>query len=220
MSELIKIKVVISKKIEIAKNIFLFEFQKEDQSELPEFSPGSHIVVKTPSGKSRKYSLCYLSSDNSKYSIAVKYEGHGRGGSKSLVVDTKVGDALYISDPKNDFKFNGVYGGKYIFIAGGIGITPIYSMIQLLELSENDNWELHYLTKNREVSAFFDELKSNELRGKVNVYHSEDSSSERIDLDNILYDQNDANLYCCGPDSLMTDVKNKTSHWSEGRVKL
>src|SRR6266705_1555235 len=116
---------------EIAQDIRLFEFRRPHGAELPEFTPGAHVTIRVPNGSLRKYSLCNDPAERDRYSIAVKREPTGRGGSISLMDETKVGDELMVSAPVNDFKL-ARNAQAFVFIAGGIGITPIMSMIRHL----------------------------------------------------------------------------------------
>src|SRR4051812_12250688 len=112
-------------------DIRLFELRANEGGELPEFSPGAHISVCTPNGMIRKYSLCNDPAERDRYVIAVLRESQGRGGSISMVDETAEGSELVVSAPRNDFPLTHSPAG-YTFIAGGIGITPILSMIRYL----------------------------------------------------------------------------------------
>ena len=117
-----------------AKDIRSFELRRDDGGELPEFTAGSHISLRVPNGLIRKYSLCNDPAERDRYVIAVLREPAGRGGSVSLVDDAKDGDEILIAPPRNDFPLVKSPAG-YTFIAGGIGITPIMSMIRHLKSS-------------------------------------------------------------------------------------
>src|SRR5712675_319340 len=96
---------------------------------LPEFSAGAHIGVHVPNGMLRKYSLCNDPAERDRYQVAVKREGNGRGGSCSLIDDTKAGDELDVIAPVNDFGLP-PRAQDFLFIAGGIGVTPFMAMIR------------------------------------------------------------------------------------------
>src|SRR5262249_29393292 len=116
----------------IADEIHLYELRIPDGAALPEFSAGSHVSVKVPSGLVRKYSLCNDPGERDRYVIAVKREANGRGGSESLIRDAAAGATLLVSPPVNNFALVKSTAG-YLFVAGGIGITPIMAMIRHLE---------------------------------------------------------------------------------------
>src|SRR5262245_41278334 len=88
----------------VAQDIREFTLVSADGSELPEFTPGSHVLVQAPTGVTRRYSLCDAPDERDHYTIAVKREANGRGGSISMVDDIRVGDALYVSAPRNEFE--------------------------------------------------------------------------------------------------------------------
>ncbi len=103
----------------IAEGIYTFELRHPDGSDLPEFTCGSHVSLRVPSGAVRKYSLCNDPAERDRYVVGVRREPEGRGGSISLIDGTKAGDELLVSAPRNDFKLVRSAAG-YIFIAGGI----------------------------------------------------------------------------------------------------
>lgn len=201
----------------VADGIRSFELVQPDGSPLPEFSPGSHVKVQTPSGTLRKYSLCNAPHERHRYLIAVKREAEGRGGSLSMHDNLRKGDTLLTSLPENAFPL--VPGPKgYLFIAGGIGITPILSMIRSLEEMPPARWRLIYLTRSPETTAFLTELTGPELGAKVRVHHDHADASSAFDLWPMLEKPNTAHVYCCGPRPLMEAVRDMSGHWSRGNV--
>src|ERR1700680_1114914 len=119
----------VRKKSEIADGVFLFELRSPTGADLPPFMPGSHITVTAPSGQKRRYSLCNDNSERNHYLIAVKQETSGRGGSLSFTTVVKEGDRITPEPPANEFEMSASEPRSFIFIAGGIGITPIRAMI-------------------------------------------------------------------------------------------
>ena len=120
----------VTRNEEIAGGIHLLEFRHPQGHPLPEFTAGAHIGVHVPKGMLRKYSLCNDPAERERYQIAVKRETNGRGGSRSLIDDAKAGDELTITAPVNDFGLP-PRAQDFLFIAGGIGVTPIMAMILL-----------------------------------------------------------------------------------------
>src|SRR3954468_13024761 len=118
----------IAEKAEIAKGIFRFELVHPEGAELPEFTPGAHVSIRTPNREVRKYSLSNDPAEREHYVIAVKREEPGTGGSLSLTSEATVGDLVEVSYPRNDFELAANIS-NFLFIAGGIGITPILSMM-------------------------------------------------------------------------------------------
>src|SRR3954465_3608580 len=110
----------------IAAGIHLFELRDPGGAALPAFTAGAHVQVTSPAGLVRKYSLCNDPSERDRYVIAVKRDPEGRGGSVDLVDHTGAGHTLEITAPHNSFDL-AAKAQSFIFIAGGIGITPILS---------------------------------------------------------------------------------------------
>ena len=198
-----------------AKDIRLFELKRDDGGDLPEFTPGSHISLRVPNGLVRKYSLCNDPAERDRYVIAVLREAAGRGGSASLVDDAKDGDEILIAPPRNDFPLVKSPAG-YTFIAGGIGITPIMSMIRHLK-STGGRFKLYYCTRSPEQTAFRDELSGPEFRGQVVIHHDGGDPARALDLWPVL-EQPKGHVYCCGPRGLMAAVRDMTGHWSPSAV--
>ncbi len=201
----------------VADGIRLFEFARDDNAALPEFTPGAHLKVKTPNGLVRRYSLTSDPDDRDFYQIAVKREAEGGGGSRSMVDDARVGDLLEVAAPRNDFAL-AANAPSYIFIAGGIGITPFMSMARHLVNAGGKPFRLYYLGRNPSAMAFAEEFAGPAFRGRV-VMHSDDGDPDRAyDLWPVLERPKGAHLYCCGPRGLMQSVRDMTGHWSSASV--
>ncbi|MBM3607613.1 MAG: hypothetical protein FJX29_04035, partial [Alphaproteobacteria bacterium] len=147
---------------EIAEGIRLFELRDPGGAALAPFEPGGHVEVCTPSGEWRKYSLCNDPAETERYVIAVKREENGRGGSRSMCDSLREGAMIEIREPRNDFKLVKSHGG-YVFIAGGIGITPIMAMMRALLGEGQGAFRLIYLSRSPATAAFLDELKAPEF---------------------------------------------------------
>ena len=194
-----------------------FEIRRTDGGRLPAFTPGSHIRIQTPNGLVRKYSLTNSAEETHRYLIAVKREEQGRGGSKSLWEDLRMGAPVRISEPSNAFAL--VEKAKsLIFIAGGIGITPILSMIRSMGELPIAPWTLYYLSPSLEQTAFLQELTSGQYPGKVVVHHTDGKPNNRFDLWPVLEKENTGHVYCCGSNSLMEAVRDMTGHWSHAHI--
>ena len=209
--------VKISGKDRVAEDIYRFELTPVHGNELPSVEAGAHIEIEAPNGLIRKYSLCQGPDEDEKYIIVVKREEEGKGGSKSLVDETNTGDEIRISRPVNDFPLTG-RPTRYLFIAGGIGITPIYSMIQTLLQTAGKPFKLYYITRSPEETTFLDEFQAPEYQGKVIIHHDGGDPDKFFDLWSVLEQQKGAYLYCCGPRQLMEDVKDMTGFWSGSSV--
>jgi phthalate 4,5-dioxygenase reductase component len=201
----------------IAEGIHLLEFRDAAGKPLPEFTAGAHIAIRVPNGLLRKYSLCNDPAERDRYQVAVKREVDGRGGSSNLIDNTKTGDDLMVAAPVNDFKLP-PRAQDFLFIAGGIGITPIMAMIRQVQ-AEAKRFRLYYCTRSRETTAFIDELSAPEFSGLVTVHHDQGDPARALDLRPILAERrNREHLYCCGPRPLMEAVRAMTDHWSPTAV--
>ncbi len=208
----------IARIIDAAEGIRSFELVQPDGSELPPFTPGSHVKVQVPNGLLRKYSLCNDPAERHRYVITVKRDAEGQGGSVSLCDEAREGDTLPTSLPDNAFPL--VEDAKrHIFIAGGIGITPILSMIRSFGELPPAPWKLYYLSRSPETTAFLEELSAPEYKGKVVVHHDHGDPGNSLDLWPVLERPTPGtHVYCCGPRGLMDAVRDMAGHWSGKNV--
>jgi phthalate 4,5-dioxygenase reductase subunit len=199
-----------------AADIFVFELRSPEGGELPPFTAGSHLIVRSPNGSVRKYSLCNDPAERGRYVIAVKRDPSGRGGSVDLVDNTRAGDRLEVSPPHNAFDL-APRAPSFIFIAGGIGITPILSMARQLNADARP-YKLYYCTRSAEATAFRDELAGDVFKGKVVIHHDGGDPEKSLDLWPILEKPTTAHVYCCGPRPLLEEVRDMTGHWSSAAI--
>lgn len=201
----------------LAEGITRFELRAPDGAALPPFEPGAHIGIDVPGAGWRKYSLCNDPADPSFYEIAVKREVGGRGGSAALQDRVRTGDVLKATAPRNDFPL-AARAPSFVFIAGGIGITPIMSMMRHLNATSGPRYKLYYLTRSAEATAFREVLSQPEFQGKVVLHHDEGDPARAFDLWPLLERPGTAHLYCCGPRPLLEAVRDMTGHWSSARI--
>lgn len=207
----------ITRVYDAAEGIRSFELTQPDGSELPQFTAGSHVKVQAPNGALRKYSLCNDPAERHRYVITVKRDDRGQGGSISMHDDAREGDILPTSLPDNAFPL-AANAKSYLFIAGGIGITPILSMIRSFGELAPAPWKLYYLSRSPETTAFLEDLSSPELRKNVRIHHDHGDLAKALDLWPVLEKPNTAHIYCCGPRPLMESVRDMSGHWSPGNV--
>ncbi|MEJ2375146.1 MAG: PDR/VanB family oxidoreductase [Pseudolabrys sp.] len=201
----------------LADGVNLIELRDSDGKLLPQFSGGAHITVRVPNGLLRKYSLCNDPNERDRYQVAVKREANGHGGSSTLIDTIKAGDQLMVAPPVNDFELPR-RAQDFLFIAGGIGITPIMAMIRQVK-AEGKRFRLFYCSRSPETTAFADELSKPEYEGLVTIHYDQGDPSCALDLKPILTERkNREHLYCCGPRPLMEAVRHMTDHWSPTAV--
>ncbi|WP_327150993.1 PDR/VanB family oxidoreductase [Nocardia sp. NBC_01329] len=170
-------------------------------AELPSWEPGAHLALHLPNGLVREYSLCSDPADRSRWTVAVLRKPDSRGGSTYIHDLLPVGGLLEVEGPRQNFALG--VAARHILVAGGIGITPILSMVRNLH-RDGANWTLLYTGRSRSTMAFLDEIDS--LPADRVTIHADDAAAGRYpDLDGLLGDiDDDVVAYCCGPESLMT----------------
>jgi ferredoxin-NADP reductase len=173
-------------------------------SPLPAWTPGAHIDVVLPSGLVRQYSLCG-EPDDPEYMIAVLREPDGRGGSAEIHDTALVGRQVRIHGPHNRFELEPA--PAYVFLAGGIGITPLLPMIRDTA-TQGLPWELHYGGRRRDTLAFTAELRAlaNRPDGGLTLYS--DDIDGPLPLPAIVERAPDhAALFACGPAGMLVAVR-------------
>jgi ferredoxin-NADP reductase len=166
---------------------------------LPPFDAGAHIDVQLSPGLARSYSLVNDPAYHDYYEIAVHHAIEGRGGSKHIHKEWRVGHILEISAPKNNFPLT-EDAVHTVMIAGGIGITPMLPMIARLE-ALGKTWELHYVAASPGRAAYVQRVQS---LGDVKVAFDGIEGGQRLDLKAIINRApHQAHLYCCGPTGML-----------------
>lgn len=207
----------VTRNDQIADGIHLLEFRDVGGKPLPAFLAGAHITIRVPNGALRKYSLCNDPAERDRYLVAVKREANGRGGSTNLIDGVTAGDELMVAAPINDFELP-QRAQDFLFIAGGIGITPIMAMIRQVQ-AEKKRFRLFYCSRSPETTAFRDELSAPEFKDNVTIHYDHGDPARSLDLRPILAERkNREHLYCCGPRPLMEAVRNMTGTWSSTAV--
>lgn len=197
-----RIAVRVSDVVEVTPLVKRFHLEALDGAPLPSFSGGAHIVVEMQDGdtvRRNAYSLMGPPSRTADYTISVRRDAGGRGGSRYLHDHLTKGATLTISHPANLFALE-LRARKHLFVAGGIGITPFIAMAEQL-FHDHRGFELHYAIRSREHAAYADDLAARYGR-RVHVYHSE--HGERVPLAEVLTHQPlGTHLYVCGPDRMI-----------------
>jgi phthalate 4,5-dioxygenase reductase component len=202
----------------LASGIVGFELRDPGGAALPPFAPGAHIPVRTPAGAIRRYSLCNAPHEGDRYEIAVKRDAAGRGGSVSMADRLRVGDRLPVAAPRNEFELH-PRAKRFLFIAGGIGITPIVAMLRHLAATDGPPFHLHYCTRSPEDTAFVAALAAPEFAAHVDLHHDGGDPARAFDFWPLLEKPvPGTHVYCCGPRGLMDAVRDMSGHWASGTV--
>lgn len=196
-------KVMISAMRLLANGVMSVELASCDGSPLPAFDAGSHVDVHLPSGIIRQYSLWNHPDETHRYCIGVLKDPTSRGGSKSVHEQLRVGEIIDISEPRNLFPLDAAAKRSLLF-AGGIGITPIYSMAQRLAQQGRD-FELHYSARASDRAAFVQKLKTMPFADRVHFYF--DEQQQALDATAVFSREDKAaHIYVCGPSGFMDFV--------------
>lgn len=209
-----ELRLVVAEREALTPAVTRFVLRSADGTPLPGYSAGAHLTLTTPSGDRRSYSLLEAGSpEPPQYAIAVRREPEGRGGSRSLHDDVRVGDVLEAATPANTFALEPAE--RYLLIAGGIGITPIRAMAAELRSPGGAEVQVVYLSRDPDDAAYLDEFAAS---GAL-VHHS--SIHGRLDLWPLVAEPDDsARVYCCGPTALIDEVLALTVHWRPSRIHI
>ncbi|MDH6676324.1 ferredoxin-NADP reductase [Rhodococcus sp. LBL1] len=205
----------VHRKTDVADGVTLFELRHPEGVSLPEWTPGSHIDVVLQPDLVRQYSLCGDPADTGTWRIAVLREPDGRGGSQYVHDKVDTGDSIRVRGPRNNFELRPA--SRYVFIAGGIGITPILPMVAAAHAAGAE-WTLTYGGRRRGSMAFVEELTTRYPDG---VEVCAQDVAGHPDLAAILGSpQPDTLVYCCGPAGLLDAVTEMCERWPAGALHV
>ncbi|KAF0844783.1 PDR/VanB family oxidoreductase [Nocardia caishijiensis] len=182
----------------IAEDVVSVTLRSPVGAVLPPWRPGSHIDIVLPSGRLRQYSLCGDHADRSRYRIAVRRIADGGGGSVEVHEQLAAGASLRIRGPRNAFDF--IDAPSYLFVAGGIGITPILPMVRAAARA-GARWQLIYLGRSRSTMPFLDELAT--FGGDNIDIRPDDEFGVPRAVDLLGRAEPGASVYVCGPPPLL-----------------
>ncbi|TFZ02784.1 oxidoreductase [Ramlibacter henchirensis] len=194
--------VVVSRLTHEAEGVIGCELRAADGAALPAFAAGAHVDVHLPGGLCRQYSLTNGPARSDLYSLGIGLAQNSRGGSRHVHEQLRVGDRLQVSPPRSLFGLT-PHAAEHVFIAGGIGITPILSMIEASEIA-GQNWRLLYCVRSRARAAYLWRLAPH--HGRVHL-HVDEERDALPDIQGFLKSLDPgAHVYCCGPTPLMDAV--------------
>ncbi len=200
-----------------ARDVMTLELRAPGGGALPPFEPGAHLEITLPNGLVRHYSLINDWRETERYVVAVGRAANSRGGSDYIHRHVRAGMRLTISAPRNNFRLE-MDADRYLFVAGGIGLTPIMAMIRRCE-AENKSWRLIYAARSRQRAAFYEDLCG---FGAERVhFHFDDECGQVLDVsDAVSRWQEGERIYCCGPAPLMQTMETLTQHLPTGTVRF
>jgi ferredoxin-NADP reductase len=216
----VDLRLLVARRTTGSEGVAVLELRDPAGADLPAWSPGAHVDLNLPGGLVRQYSLCGDPHDRSVWQIGVLREADGRGGSAYVHDQVLEGTEIDVRGPRNHFEL--APSPRYVFIAGGIGITPILPMAAAAE-EEGAEWEFHYGGRSRTSMAFLDALHALEAatgHGVTVTLHPQDEVG-LIDLPRILgTPRPDTLVYCCGPEPLLQAVENACADWPPGTLHV
>lgn len=193
-----------------AESINSYELVPPQESDLAPFTAGSHIDLHLNYGMIRSYSLVNDQSERNRYVIAVNRDAAGRGGSSFVHDSFKAGDIVTVSMPRNNFALR-EDAESSLLIAGGIGITPLLSMIRRLQALRRP-WKLSYAARTRRAAAFLGELGTIDPAAQFHVHFDDEHGGRPLDLAAIVGNAPaSAHLYCCGPVPMLEAFEKATA---------
>ncbi len=183
-------------------------------TKLPRWEPGAHIDLILDGGLTRQYSLTGPV-DADWWQIAVLREQHGRGGSQQIFDTIHEGSTVIARGPRNHFTLEAA--ASYVFIAGGIGITPIRPMLDAADAAGSD-WRLLYGGRSATSMAFVRELTSR-YGDRVTVCPQDRDGL--LDLSGFLSPvRSNTFVYCCGPEPLLRAVQDECASKAACTVRV
>ncbi|MFF4341266.1 PDR/VanB family oxidoreductase [Kitasatospora sp. NPDC001540] len=193
---------VVTGRRDEAEDVVSLTLARPDGGPLPDWTPGAHLDLLLDDGLERQYSLCGDPAETAAWTVAVLREPGGRGGSVRVHDTLRPGAGVRVRGPRNHFAL--LPAPQYLFVAGGVGITPLVPMLAAAEAAGAD-WTLLYVGRSRATMAFAGELaerygprvllRPRDEHGRPDLAAHLDALGER------------AEVYCCGPRPLLEAVE-------------
>lgn len=214
----LELEVEVRSVVREAEGVVSLTLALDDGRALPPWTPGAHIDLILPTDGDeplvRQYSLCGDTRDRGTWQVGILRTPDSRGGSEYVHDRIAAGDTVRVRGPRNHFTL--VPSRKYLFIGGGIGITPLLPMIAEAAGAGAD-WTLVYGGRSRGSMAFLPRLADHADRVRL----MPEDEVGRLDLGAILSTPTpDTLIYCCGPEGLLDAVEAASSNWPAGSLHL
>ena len=209
------VEMVVRERSAVADGVVLLTLEASSGATLPAWEPGAHVDLLLEPDLVRQYSLCGDPTDRSRFEIAVLREPNGRGGSAYVHDKLVVSTGVEVRGPRNHFRLVG--SDQYLFIAGGIGITPILPMIEAVSRA-GVPWRLVYGGRSRSSMAFGEDLAARHV-GSVTIWPQDEVGL--LALDDLLSSPvRGTSVYCCGPEGLLEAVEDRCRRWPAGALHV
>jgi tetrachlorobenzoquinone reductase len=202
----------------VARDTNVYTFKRPDGGRLPPYKPGAHIDIHLPNGLMRQFSLLNPQPDPDSYVVGIKLDVASRGGSRYIFDQLHVGDTLKISAPRNNFPL--IDNAEHVVLfAGGIGITPIWCMVQQLA-AEKRSWKLYYSCRSRADMAFLATLEKFGPES-VHLHFDDEADGKLLDIAGIIgAAPASAHFYCCGPNPMLAAFEAAAASRPRAQVHL
>ncbi|MDX2605498.1 PDR/VanB family oxidoreductase [Streptomyces caniscabiei] len=211
----VELDLVVERKEALAEGVVLLTLRHPEGRPLPQWQPGAHVDLILRADLVRQYSLCGDPADRSRFQVAVLREPESRGGSSHVHDVLTEGESVRVRGPRNHFPL--VKAKNYLFIAGGIGITPILPMLAAVDATRAD-WRLVYGGRTRASMAFGETLRR--AYGERVSLRPQDEYG-LLDLASLLgKPQRKTAVYSCGPEPLLAAVEAGCEKWPSGSLHL
>lgn len=212
------IEVVVSGLRSVARDVLAVELRHKSGQSLLGAQAGAHVDLALPNGLVRQYSLVNATGQDrlDSYVVAVGWDANSRGGSVWIHEKLKVGQSLRISAPRNLFEMAPEHK-RVLLLAGGIGITPIYAMLQAC-VQRGLDFELWASARSASRLAYLEELRN--LAGQRLRLHFDDEQGGPMNLAEQLQSQRWDAVYGCGPAPMLDDLAAATVQWTSGSVRM
>jgi vanillate O-demethylase ferredoxin subunit len=214
------IEVEITAIIPEARDINSYELRPPAGGELPAFTAGAHVDLHLSNGLVRSYSLSNSQEERSRYVVSIAKDPASRGGSTFIHEKFSVGQKLMVGPVRNHFPLN-ESAPHTLFIAGGIGITPLWCMAQRLE-SLGRSWELIYCARTQPQTAFLESLRALQPRsGKVRFNFDGEPGGRILDMAAVLQEAAlGTHFYCCGPTPMIEAFERATESYPAEQIHV
>ncbi|WP_162578733.1 PDR/VanB family oxidoreductase [Variovorax sp. PBS-H4] len=203
-------------KRELSSGVASLTLQRPDRGPLPTWRAGAHLELSLPGGMARQYSLCGDAQNTNAYELAVLREPAGRGGSAAVHDLLRTGDRVQVRGPRNHFEL--ASASRYLFIAGGIGVTPILPMLCAAERAGAD-WRFLYGGRSRSSMAFLDALAH--WGERVQIRPQDECGL--LDVEAFMGQaRTDTLVYSCGPAPLLAAVQRagRAGAWKPDQLRM
>ncbi len=206
---------LLASKRTVAEGVTVLTLRDRRGAQLPPWEPGAHVDLLLQPDLVRQYSLCGDPADRTALQVAVLCEPDGRGGSRYVHDELSEQYVVRVRGPRNHFSL--LPSKRYLFIAGGIGITPVVPMVASAAANGAD-WRLAYGGRTRGSMAFRAELQVR-YGDQVSIYPQDEVGL--LDLASLLAEPDaDTLVYCCGPEPLLAAVEANCSAWPAGALHV